>query len=94
MKAVSASVSRHTDMFTISQSSPKTGTSVAFPESERSRHTNPSARSATAFTGSSPSTKSFNCVESSGNLSRAMFTCANSCSPRPVCVSTRVMAAR
>lgn len=71
-------MSRHTDMFTISHSSPKTATSVALPVSLCSRQMKPSAASATAFTGSSASTKSFNSGESSGNLRRAMFTWASS----------------
>lgn len=41
MNAVRASVSRHTDMLMISQSSPRTGTSVALPESDWSRQTKP-----------------------------------------------------
>jgi hypothetical protein len=78
MKAVRASLSRHTDMLMISQRSPKTGMSVASPPSDCRRQTKPSAASASALTGSRWSTKSFNSGESSGNLRRAMFTWASS----------------
>lgn len=78
MYAVSAFVSRHTDMLTISHASPKTSMPVASPSSDWSRQTNPSAASASALTGSSASTKSFNSGESRGNLRRAMLTWASS----------------
>ncbi len=79
MNAVRALASRHTDMLTISHGSPRTGASVALPEVLCNRQRKPSEASATAFTGSSPSTKSFNCGESSGYLSRAMLTWASWC---------------
>lgn len=52
--------------------------SVALPESLCRRQTKPADWSATAFTGSRASTKSFNCGESNGALRRAMLTWASS----------------
>ena len=81
--APSASTDSHTDMLirmppsAPSASCSKARIAVAFPSSVCSRHTNPGAASATAFTESSAATKPASRRLSNGAVNRPMFTCAS-----------------